>query len=110
MINSYFESIQKIIRNEPLIICTNLNQNYTSVNTAYIKGELTFADGSKLVLFQHIRIHGTELVMTDYRYHYMTDDNELIFRYDNAPIILKLPLVLIINIYPQEFIMLICQI
>lgn len=85
MINSHFESVEKIIQNNSLVICANLHKNYTSLNTAYIKGEITFADGSRLAVFQHVRIHETELLITDYRYHYMTNDSQLIFRYDNAP-------------------------
>jgi hypothetical protein len=85
VINSYFESVEKIIQNNSLIVCANLYKNHTSLNTAYIKGEITFADGSRLAVFQHVRIHETELLITDYRYHYMTNDNQLIFRYDNAP-------------------------
>lgn len=85
MINSYFESVEKIIQNNALTICINLQRNYTSINTAYIKGEIIFTDGSRLAVFQHVRLHETGLLITDYRYHYMTHDNRLIFRYDNAP-------------------------
>ncbi|MGE0084474.1 MAG: DUF6516 family protein [Desulfococcaceae bacterium] len=85
MISSHFDCIEKIIRNDPLVIYVNLHRNFTSLNTAYIKGEITFADGSSLAVFQHVRIQESELFITDYRYHCMTHDRQLIFRYDNAP-------------------------
>ena len=35
--------------------------------------------------FQHVQIAENDLDITDYRYHYMNADGQMIFRYDNAP-------------------------
>ena len=85
MINAHFETLEKTISEEALIVSFDLHKNYTSPVTAYIKAEIIFADGTRLAFFQHVRKDGAELFITDYRYHYMTGDDQMIFRYDNAP-------------------------
>ncbi|MFW6332488.1 MAG: toxin-antitoxin system TumE family protein, partial [Thermodesulfobacteriota bacterium] len=57
----------------------------TSPSTAYLKGNIHFVDGSTLSIFQHIRFGDTETLITDYRYHYMSTEKHMVFRYDNAP-------------------------
>jgi hypothetical protein len=85
LIDAHFEAIEKAIIDDPLVLSFEFQRTYTSLENAYIKGEVTFIDGSSLAVFQHIRIEETNLVVTDYIYHYMTSDKKLIFRYDNAP-------------------------
>jgi len=85
LIDAHFEALETAIISDPLVISTDLHRAYTSIETGYVKGEITFIDGSCLVVFQHVRIEEEKLTVTDYRYHYMTPDNKLIFRYDNAP-------------------------
>lgn len=85
MIETYFESLEKAIVKNPLVLLIDLYKTYTSPNTAYIKGEITFIDDSSLILFQHVRRKREEVDVTEYRFHYMDKDNILIFRYDNAP-------------------------
>jgi uncharacterized protein DUF6516 len=85
LIDAHFEAFETEIISDPLVIFTDLYRFYTSRETGYVKGEITFIDGSFLVVFQHVRIEAEELTVTDYRYHYMTAENKLIFRYDNAP-------------------------
>ena len=85
MIEAHFDSIEKVILGNPLVILNNLHRTYTSPETGYIKGEITFIDSSLLIIFQHVRVERDKVIITDYRYHYMGTDNRLIFRYDNAP-------------------------
>jgi hypothetical protein len=80
-----FESVEKPISQNPLVIFHDLRKNYTSPSTAYLKGEIFFADGSSLAVFQHVRITESGIIITDYRYHYMNAEKKMIFRYDNAP-------------------------
>ncbi len=42
-------------------------------------------DGSRLVFFEFLRQREQSLEREKYRYHYMDANNQLIFRYDNAP-------------------------
>lgn len=85
MIETHFDSIEKVIVGDPLVILINHHRIYTSPETGYIKGETTFIDNSSLIMFQHVRLAKDKLIITDYRYHYMDAYNKLIFRYDNAP-------------------------
>ncbi|QTA86140.1 toxin-antitoxin system TumE family protein [Desulfonema magnum] len=81
----HFESVEKNISENPLVIFHELRRNHTSPSTAYIKGEILFADGTVLAVFQHVHISETGTLITDYRYHCMDAEKEMIFRYDNAP-------------------------
>ncbi|RLC14904.1 MAG: hypothetical protein DRI57_13720 [Deltaproteobacteria bacterium] len=85
MINSHFQAVEKTINDDPLVITFDLERIYTSQIRAYIKGKINFADGTSLALFQHVQIAENGLDITDYRYHYMNADGQMIFRYDNAP-------------------------
>lgn len=85
MIDAHFDKIEKAVTDNPLVIFISFHRIYTSSKTAYIKGQITFIDGSSLSIFQHVQIKEDRLIITDYRYHYMTSDKGLIFRYDNAP-------------------------
>ncbi len=84
MIDEHFESIEKVIRNGPLALLINLSRTYTSQETGYIKRNITFIDSSSLAIFQHVRVDRDTIAITDYRYHYMDENNKMIFRYDNA--------------------------
>ncbi len=56
MIDEHFESIEKVIHNDPLVILTNLSRTYTSQETGYIKGSINFIDSTSLAIFQHVRV------------------------------------------------------
>ena len=85
MIEEHFDSLEKVILGNSLVILISFQRTYTSPETGYIKGEVFFIDSSSLIIFQHVRVEGNKLIITDYRYHYMEVDNRLVFRYDNAP-------------------------
>ncbi len=50
-----------------------------------IEGKLRFWDGSMLKFIENLSETGILLAKTDYAYHYQDDQNNLIFRYDDAP-------------------------
>ncbi len=56
MIDLHFEALERAIINDPLVISTDVHRAYTSPMSTYLKGEITFIDGSSLVIFQHVRI------------------------------------------------------
>ncbi len=85
MIDDHFNNLEKAVKADPFVIIAEFNRVRTSSVTAYIKGVVKLIDGSSLSIFQHVRIKEKELLITDYRYHYMNHGNRLIFRYDNAP-------------------------
>jgi hypothetical protein len=50
-----------------------------------IEGRLRFWDGSLLEFTETLTEQGVVLIKTDYAYHYQDIDDNLVFRYDNAP-------------------------
>jgi hypothetical protein len=78
-------NIQEHLVRNPLVLFHDLQKVQTSPSTAYLKGNILFVDGSTLSIFQHIRLSDTETRITDYRYHYMSPEKRMVFRYDNAP-------------------------
>jgi len=84
MLRDRLAEIETLLDRSPFFLARNLEHFITSPVTAYIKGEVLFVDGSRLSLFEHFRRRETKLELTDYRYHYMAEDNSIIFRYDNA--------------------------
>lgn len=84
-LKAWFDTVEKHIAGNPLVIFHNLEKKHTSPSTAYLKGEILFVDGTSLAVFQHLCIIESGTSLSDYRYHYMDIDKKLIFRYDNAP-------------------------
>jgi len=85
MLRDRLAEVENLLERSPFVLARDLEYFITSSITAYIKGEVLFADGSRLSLFEHFRRKDRRLEMTDYRYHYMAKDDSIIFRYDNAP-------------------------
>ena len=83
--DSHFDELERRISSNPLVIFHDLKKSQTSPSTLYVKGEIVFVDGTSLAIFQHIRMIEAGAIITDYRYHYMNFENQMIFRYDNAP-------------------------
>lgn len=50
-----------------------------------IEGRLRFWDDSLLEFVEVLIEHGVILIKTGYAYHYQDAQNQIIFRYDNAP-------------------------
>jgi uncharacterized protein DUF6516 len=50
-----------------------------------VEGRLRFWDGSLLEFTETLIERGVVLIKTDYAYHFQDTQNQLIFRYDNAP-------------------------
>jgi hypothetical protein len=50
-----------------------------------IEGRLRFYDHSRLEFDEVVLVRDKQLVKLRYAYHYQNAQNELIFRYDNAP-------------------------
>ncbi len=84
MIDEHLDEIEKIIKDDHLVIFSDFQRICTSQNTAYIKAKIMFIDNSFLSIFHHVHDENG-LFSFDYRYHYMDSKNTMIFRYDNAP-------------------------
>ena len=84
MIDTYLDALEAHIRSNLFVVSIEIERAYTSPTTGYAKVDLTLMDGSRLIVFEHVRVESECLRRTDYRYHYMDAANRLIFRYDNA--------------------------
>jgi hypothetical protein len=56
-----------------------------SVHSGYVEGEVLFVTGYRLSFFEFYYAVGNALDLDKYRYHFMDCNNNLVFRYDNAP-------------------------
>lgn len=77
--------IENAIRHSALVVTYDLVKVQLSSGTGYIEGQVTFIDNSRFVFFEFLRQTAAEVECEKYRYHFMNSDDQLIFRYDNAP-------------------------
>lgn len=83
MIGRYFEKIERTISYFKNIQTCNLTKKFYNDRQGFISGIILFEDNSCL---EFTEIKNTEFRQKiKYRYHYMDSQNNLIFRYDNAP-------------------------
>ncbi|MEA3360277.1 MAG: DUF6516 family protein [Thermodesulfobacteriota bacterium] len=82
-ITDYFRQIDQVILDCPAIISKELLFDQRTKYIGFLKGTVSFRDGSELHFKEFI---DTEARITKYKYgyHYQKDDR-LIFRYDNHP-------------------------
>lgn len=83
MIEIYFSKLENLLLQFPNIRSYTVNKRIYNIRQGYIQGSIVFENG--------YRLDFVEVKQTDkyskikYRYQYMTSENQLIFRYDNAP-------------------------
>jgi hypothetical protein len=85
-LKQHLDLIQNILYSrQDISIETFLLQETVPGREGIIEGRLRFGDGSLLEFVEVLIEHGVVLVKTDYAYHYQNTEDQLIFRYDNAP-------------------------
>lgn len=83
MVTKYFEKIERIINGFREIIAKQVISKKTYNDTqGLIVGEIEFTDESELS-FMELK-NTDQLKKKKYKYHYMDNKKEMIFRYDNA--------------------------
>jgi len=85
MLRLHRSAIESAIQGSIAVVTYGLNVVQLSPATAYIEGEIVFAEGIRLFFFEFWRRSSDNIERDKYRYHCMEIDNQLIFRYDNAP-------------------------
>jgi len=85
MLDAHAARIEAAIRGCAVVATYALNTVQLSPNTGYVEGEIMFVDGSRLVFFEFWRRMVAGLDREKYRYHLMDANNQLLFRYDDAP-------------------------
>ncbi len=83
MIQAYFTRIENILQNFPNIRSYTVKKKVYSTGQGFISGSVIF-DNEHALDFAEVK----DTAMTNkikYRYQYMNENREMIFRYDNAP-------------------------
>ncbi|MFQ6040121.1 MAG: DUF6516 family protein [Candidatus Poribacteria bacterium] len=86
-ISDYFDEVNSLIArysSAGLIVSSNINFDVRSDEQGYIRANVTFMDRSFLHFREFISIERGKTGKLSYAYQYQSEDNQLIFRYDNA--------------------------
>ncbi len=84
MINQYFSEFGNIVDRFEFIIASDIHKRKVNDFLGIIEGTLHFENGI-LDILEVIRYVDNRLINIKYKYHYRNINNEMIFRYDNAP-------------------------
>lgn len=82
-IERYFSHLQRLIARSPIVISSDVNYNHQGEDVGYVRGSLTFVDGSVLHFREYVDAE-SDVERLMYSYHYMTASQRLIFRYDDV--------------------------
>jgi hypothetical protein len=83
IIEEYFRRLSDIINASPLMDFTRISFDKRGAHVGFIRGELTFIDGSTLHIREYVDVEvSVERFM--YAYQYMDREGGLFFRYDNT--------------------------
>ncbi|MBM3212366.1 hypothetical protein FJZ33_09105 [Candidatus Poribacteria bacterium] len=81
-IRDYFGYVQNLLNQISSIGTQNFTFDERSEFIGYIKGQITFVDGSRLYISEYIDVEYT-IDKIKYSYHFM-QGKQILFRYDNA--------------------------
>ncbi len=84
LIEDYFKQIQQMISSHQSIKSHNIVYQKRDQSLGYIKGKIQFTGESWLYLTEYVEVE-SGIDRGKYSYQYMNENNQLIFRYDNAP-------------------------
>lgn len=82
-IEEYFRTLQRQIEGCPAVVNTIVTYEKRDHGHGFVRGELFFIDGSVLHMREFVLV-GETVDRQTYAYQYMTEDRQLVFRYDNA--------------------------
>jgi hypothetical protein len=77
--------IEAKLSDSAVVVTYDLVEAQLSVRTGYLEGSVTFTNNARLIFFEFWRQTNAGLERDKYRYHLMDSQNQLVFRYDNAP-------------------------
>jgi len=81
----YFSEVQSLIRSSIFIENVDVEYEVKSRSIGIVHGVLGMIDGSTLQFMELISIKRDKMIRLKYRFHLMNVNDEIIFRYDNAP-------------------------
>jgi len=83
-IKDYIQALLDVISENPFVATKNIIVEDRPPDAAYVNGELTFLNGSKLYFKEFVVLKSNITVFLKYAYHYVDKEGVQIFRYDNA--------------------------
>ena len=86
MIQKFVAEIEKTIDSSSIVLLSNIQKYFgPGEETVYLKGQITIIDSSTLEISIFATESSEKLSVHKYRLHYMNDDRQMVFRYDNSP-------------------------
>lgn len=83
-IKDYLDEILNLIAENPFILSQSLSFEERPPDSAFITGSISFIDGSRLHLKEFVIFEPKGVIILKYGYNYLTSNETMIFRYDNA--------------------------
>jgi len=83
-IENYFATIDTVLTDVPFVQSIELRKEKRGGHAGLVKGIITFQDSSQFHFMEFVNLRAFPQKLK-YRYHYVEENNNLIFRYDNAP-------------------------
>ena len=81
----YFSEIQSLIRSSIFVENVDVEYEVKSRSIGIVHGILGMIDGSTLQFMELVNIKRDKMIRLKYRFHLMTVNDEMVFRYDNSP-------------------------
>lgn len=81
----YFSEIQSLIRSSIFVENADVEYEVKSRSIGIVHGILGMIDGSTLQFMELVNIKRDKMIRLKYRFHLMTVNDEMVFRYDNSP-------------------------
>lgn len=88
MIQTYFSHIKAILDQYTavsFVLDSAVSFEQRPGNQGYLHGMIVFVDESRFFFREYLDVSAGQLDKLTYAYHYQDADNNLLFRYDNAP-------------------------
>jgi hypothetical protein len=83
MIESYFLNLEKTLAEFSNGCCVSITKKIYNSKQGYINGSIIFENNDRLDFVEVVNTDSQNKIK--YRYHYMNQNQEMVFRYDNAP-------------------------
>lgn len=81
----YFSEIQSLIRSSIFVENVDIEYEVKSRSIGIVHGILGMIDGSTFQFMELVNIKSDKMIRLKYRFHLMTVNDEMVFRYDNSP-------------------------
>ena len=90
-IDEYWYSVKGRLLTDTAVVSFNLMRERSTLVDGYLRARLVFPDKSYLEFSEYVQLVDDEIKVLTYSYHWATDENHLIKRWDNTPHFPDLP-------------------